>query len=154
MSPRGRRPQPVDERFWSKVQFGDWMDCWIWTAHTDRKGYGRFQLDGVNRMAYAVAYELLVGPIPEGLVLDHVKGWGCTSTLCVNPLHLEPVTRQENSLRGDNPFAVNARKTHCPRGHPYDRVDAVGRRVCLTCAREASRRCYLRSRAGVVAVTR
>ena len=79
------------------------------------------------------AYELLVGPIPKGLTIDHVKSKECISTLCVNPAHLEAVTLRENILRGNGLAAMNAKKTHCPQGHPYDYVNSAGARGCSIC---------------------
>jgi hypothetical protein len=125
------------DRFWSKVAIGDWQECWPWTGATGgRRPYGRFRAGPVTRQAHHVAYELLVGPIPEGLQLDHVRAWGCVTTLCCNPLHLEPVTPTENIRRGGN-----AMKTHCKRGHEftpentYTYTDSVGRphRFCRAC---------------------
>lgn len=82
-----------ERRFWSKVDASG--DCWLWTG-APHLGYGRFSR-GRSGATYAhrVAYELLVGPIPDGLTLDHL----CWNTLCVNPDHLEPVTRAENTRR-------------------------------------------------------
>src|ERR1035437_6893898 len=102
-------------RFWAKVDKTE--DCWNWTAHTDGMGYGQLAKPGQHGglvVAHRFAYELLVGPIPEGLQLDHL----CRNRACVNPDHLEPVTRRVNILRGVGFGAVNAKKTECPRGHP------------------------------------
>src|SRR4051812_48054279 len=76
-------------------------ECWIWPNHTDEYGYGRVRWGGRFAKPHRVAYELFVGPIPEGLEIDHV----CRNPSCVNPRHLEPVTHVENMRR--------ARKTHC-----------------------------------------
>jgi HNH endonuclease len=81
----------VQERFWEKVEQGE--GCWLWTGAIDR-GYGQFVWNGRKR-AHRVAYELIIGPIPEGLELDHL----CRNKSCVRPEHLEPVTKAENIRR-------------------------------------------------------
>ncbi len=89
-------------RFWDKVAFEPNTGCWLWAAYADRKGYGQFsagsRADGTYRKVFAHrwAYEHEVGPIPEGLTIDHL----CRVPLCVNPGHLEPVTNRENTRRG------------------------------------------------------
>ena len=86
--------------------------CWQWSSlRVD--GYGRIRYQKKDQLAHRVVYELLVGPIPEDLTLDHL----CRNRGCVRPAHLEPVTRGENVLRGESLPAKNARKTHCIRGH-------------------------------------
>lgn len=134
-------------RFWAKVDKEGPGGCWLWTTRCSDDGYGQFSINRQQRFAHRIAYELLVGPIPEGLRIDHVKANGCTSKLCVKaladergPAHLEAVTQRENVRRGDGVTGRNARKTHCPKGHPYDeentywRPDGSGRE-CMTCRR-------------------
>lgn len=123
------------ERFWAKVAKSD--TCWLWTGAKVGAGYGHFTQGGEQKMmlAHRWAYEALVGPIPEGLVLDHL----CMVKACVNPAHLEPVTQAVNIER--NPNAINktcADVTHCPQGHPYDEMNTriyKGGRNCRACAR-------------------
>lgn len=129
-----RSPQSL---FWSHVRFG--FGCWRWTGSFYKDGYGQVGSTKFNsKRAHRVAYELLVGPIPEGMVLDHL----CRHTWCQNPRHLEPVTHAENIRRGVGRPAQNARKTHCKNGHPFDRVNINGERFCSVCTREYQRRYY------------
>jgi hypothetical protein len=128
----------LPKRFWDRVnQDGPLfrgVPCWLWTAGVDRDGYGRFYFEGKNLRAHKFAYESLVGSIPEGLHLDHL----CRARSCVNPAHLEPVTRKENILRGEGPTAVNARRTQCANGHPLDSANTYyrkdGQRNCRPCS--------------------
>lgn len=134
------------ERFWEKVdQSGGPEACWPWMAYVKGTGYGQFWYEGRDQHAHRVAYQLVVGPIPEGAEIDHVRARGCTRKDCVNPAHLEAVTHRENTLRSDAPVAANARKTHCEQGHeftPENTYVVKGRyqRQCRTCKREAWRR--------------
>jgi hypothetical protein len=131
---------PVTEaamrRFWAKVVI-DPSGCLIWTAGTGGNGYGRFAHGGRQVQAHRFAYTTLVGPIPDGLVVDHL----CRNRACVAPDHLEPVTNRENLLRGVGPSAVAAAKTHCDKGHPFDEAntwtDKRGKRRCRTCDHSA-----------------
>lgn len=106
--------------------------CWIWHG-AKLKGYGQIRgNDGRTKYAHIVMYELWRGPIPEGLVLDHL----CRNPACVRPTHLEPVTQKVNLERGEGWAGVNARKTHCPQGHVYAARTCAGRadyRYCPTC---------------------
>lgn len=125
--------------------------CWLWTGGRTSNGYGAMRLDGRVVATHRLSYELHVGPIPDGLVIDHVRDRGCTSTVCVNPAHLEPVTQAENLRRGDGASARNARKTHCPQGHAYDeantyRSPASGARSCRACQRAYDQRRSPRTR--------
>lgn len=107
--------------------------CWQWTGNTGR-GYGRISANGRPQQAHRVGYELLVGPIPEGLTLDHL----CRNRGCVNPAHVEPVTHRENVLRGEGVAANRARQTHCKRGHPFNDENTclcAGKRYCRPCQR-------------------
>ena len=97
-SPLGRpanRRSPIIERFWAKVRLGAGTSCWEWEAHRQPSGYGQFSENQVVVYAHRWAYERFVGPIPEGMHLDHL----CRNTRCVNPNHLEPVTQAENNRR-------------------------------------------------------
>lgn len=134
----------IEERFWSKVDWTLTEDrCWPWLAATNSRGYGRFGMGKYRNVpAHCVAYELEVGGVPPGHMVDHVKARGCTTTLCCNPDHLEAVTVRENTLRGNAPSAVNARKVSCPKcAGPYQ-LTSRGKRICRPCTtkRELTRR--------------
>ncbi len=109
--------------------FIDSNNCWIWQGSKNPKGYGNISVNGQSLNSHRVSYEVFVKPIPQGLEVDHL----CRVPSCCNPTHLEPVTRQENTLRGTGPTALNAKKTKCPKGHDYDFIDSRGYRVCRRC---------------------
>lgn len=126
--------------------------CWYWTDTLDRHGYGQWSDPEThkNRRAHRVVYEVLVGPIPAGLTLDHEchnqddtcpGGTACFHRSCVRPDHLVPRTTPANSAGSPR---ANAKKTYCPRGHPYTPentyISARGERSCITCRREVTRR--------------
>jgi hypothetical protein len=116
------------ERFDAKVVVQS-NGCCLWTGATQTQGYGSFGAGGPRSMlAHRFAYERHVGPVPEGLSLDHL----CRNRLCVNPSHLEPVTIGENNRRGLNPNIVSHLAGVCPKGHPLSpRND--GRQRCREC---------------------
>lgn len=133
----------LSERFWPKVDRSGGPDaCWPWIAFT-HLGYGRIMScthPPHSLRAHRVAYELLVGPIPDGLVLDHL----CRNRACVNPAHMEPVTRGENVRRGVGMvWQVAAAKTHCKHGHAFTaentRRTSRGYRRCRACRRNETR---------------
>jgi hypothetical protein len=137
-------------RFWKHVDKSG--ACWLWTGARNSRGYGTFGLSGrphvKNVLAHRFAYELLVGPIPDGAVLHHT----CGNQLCVNPDHLRAVSPKECSYLGT---ATNATKTNCMRGHPFSaentRIDGNGKRHCRECqrmlqARSEARRGIVRRR--------
>lgn len=108
------RPRTEDDlppRIKAKIVFGDY--CWLWAELKTGSGYGRVYLRGMQ-YAHRVVYSLIVGPIPDGMTLDHL----CRVRHCVRPAHLEPVTQAENARRGATAVR-NRAKTHCPRGHEY-----------------------------------
>ena len=128
----------VEERFWEKVNKSAPNGCWEWTAGLFATGYGGFQYGGRPVAAHRWAYEALVGPIPEGLELDHL----CRNRKCVNPAHMEPVTHKENTLRGEGPTAQNAKKQACTKcGSPYVFVGGKSpQRMCIKCHTDNVRR--------------
>ncbi|QOR55386.1 MAG: hypothetical protein SHS37scaffold145_37 [Phage 71_18] len=121
--------------------------CWLWTAGTNSGGYAQVKRRGKKRMVHRLVYELLVGPIPEALVLDHL----CRVRHCVNPAHLEPVTQQVNIGRGVGLAPAQTQRTHCPAGHPYDEANTYrtpsrpNARYCRTCHRSHSRAWHARN---------
>ena len=143
-----RRKVPVHIRFWNKVDIsGGPTACWIWTKGL-REGYGHFWMANKDVGAHRVAYELEVGPIPEGLTIDHL----CNNPPCVNPAHMEVVPSGVNTLRSPiAPATINSKKTHCPNGHPYSgenlRIDlSSGFRQCRECRNRNSRKYYWRQK--------
>ena len=106
--------------------------CWIWGNGKSPVDYARTSRGGTKMRAHRFVFESFVGPIPDGLVIDHL----CRVLRCVNPTHLEPVTQGENTLRGFGACANNARKTKCKRGHEFSLLPD-GRRICLTCKHDA-----------------
>lgn len=128
------------DRWWAKVNRDgpisklrpDLGCCWLWTASPDKRGYGWIKINDKQVGAHRFGYELLVGPIPDGLDLDHL----CNVPICVNPMHLDPCTHAENNAR------KVARTTHCKRGHAFEPDNyytvSNGRglsRRCKTCRR-------------------
>ena len=125
------------DRFWRKVNKTE--TCWLWAASINSRGYGQFKMDGRSWQAHRIAYELQVGPIPDGLQIDHL----CRVRACVNPDHLEAVSQEENIRRGEGVAVANAIKTHCPQGHPYDEANTYiyhGARQCRACSAARDRR--------------
>lgn len=129
---RGPKTRPASERFWEKVAVVEGDGCWLWKASLDRRGYGQFGVGsyGASKTvrAHRFAYEDRVGPISEGLTLDHL----CMTPACVRPDHLEPVTTQVNTRRWADTV------THCPKGHEYTEGNTIrskrGWRGCRECA--------------------
>lgn len=129
----------LSDRFHEKFTVNDSSGCWEWTATRSTKGYGMIG-QGAPRStlisAHRVAFELYVGPVPDGLQLDHL----CRVRHCVNPAHLEPVSPRENTRRGLGVGGINAAKTHCSRGHEYSEANTYlwpsgNRRGCRICIR-------------------
>ena len=133
-------------RFWPKVDKNgpipdhrpDIGQCWVYTAHCDRNGYGLFRLGNTHVGAHRFAYELENDPIPTDLELDHL----CKNRSCVHPGHLELVTHLENMRR------AYAHQTHCKYGHELTEDNTwstrTGGRICKECSRRRVREHYQR----------
>lgn len=144
-------PLSDQDRFLAKVEKTT-SGCWVWRAGLTGAGYGAFTLPGHGGKkqvgAHVWSYQNFVGEIPAGLELDHTchdpatcsGGSACPHRRCVNPEHLEPVTKRDNLLRGGGVAAKNYRKTHCHAGHPLSGDNLYNyknhRRVCRACQKE------------------
>lgn len=127
-------PKRLAERLESQISPEPNSGCWLWTGRVTRR-YGTVWDGQAQVPAHRATYSLIKGPIPAGLVIDHL----CRNRICVNPDHLEPVTNKENVLRGTGISAANARKTHCKNGHELSGDNLVqwklkrGMRECRAC---------------------
>lgn len=108
--------------------------CWNWTGAISAGRYGSIYYQGRMQKAHRIAYRMVRGRIPHGMDLDHL----CRNAKCVNPQHLDPVTRSEN-LRRSPLMDRNSHKTHCKRGHEFTqentRTRPNGHRTCKECMR-------------------
>lgn len=139
----------LEERLFANIT-EDQSGCWLWTGTIVGTGYGHLHWQGRGRPAHRLMYEFMVVEIPEGLDLDHL----CRVRECVNPWHLDPVTRRVNIVRGDAP-RLQRGKTHCPHGHEYTVENTIlyrGSRFCLTCKRERAREYARKKREARIAV--
>lgn len=137
---------PIAEKLIAYSEDGE-GGCRVWTRGKYYQGYGVCRHDGKYRKAHRVSYEVFVGPIPDGLEMDHL----CRNRACINPAHLEPVTHLEN-MRRSNPWHPQKAKRFCPSGHPYDERNtliskATGERRCRACMRAYKQRAKERKRA-------
>ena len=140
-------------RFWSHVNRDVW--CWQWTCAPTRTGYGRFTIwhDGstYHVLAHRLSYFLANGALREDMTLDHL----CRNRLCVNPAHLEEVTRGENVLRGESFSAQKARQDSCESGHEFTPENTYihpkrGTRNCRECQRQSNARIWARKKKGAM----
>lgn len=127
-------PASLPERMTAKIKVVD--GCWEWQGYVTRDGYGCVIYEGRITRAHRAIYMLTMGAIPDGLLIDHL----CRNRRCVNPAHLEAVTKRENTLRGNGVSAQCARQTACIHGHPFTaentRIERGGKRRCRACDRE------------------
>jgi hypothetical protein len=134
---------PLIERLMAKVVVSE-TGCFEWTGFLSKLGYGQIWDNDEKRkiLVHRAMLKCMGISIPDGFVVDHL----CRVRNCVNPEHLEAVRPQTNTLRGVGLTAVNAEKTHCPRGHAYDevntRVGSNGRRYCFICRKKQSAENY------------
>lgn len=132
-----------DELLAAKIQIQPHSECWIWMGALHHAGYGHVTRRGGARRVHRYVYEMLVGEIPRGLVLDHL----CRTRACCNPAHLEPVTQAENLRRGAQDYAG---RTHCKHGHEFTaentNITPQGARQCRECNRIKQRSYYRRRR--------
>jgi len=150
-----------ESRFWSMVDKGGPGDCWLWSGGKTTNGYGQFFTGGVTVGAHRYAYELMVGPIPEGMQVDHRchnedqscgRGTECLHRRCVRAFdHLRLASPRENVLAGRTVPAANAMKSECKRGHLFDEENTYwipsGGRECRACKKwRAARRRLTRVR--------
>lgn len=128
---RLQRNKTLMERFTEKWTLNPETGCWEWQARRkEGRTYGYLGVDGKPRHAHRLSYELHIGPIPDGLVIDHL----CNVPCCVNPDHLQAVTPEENRRRQAE------RQTHCRNGHPLSGENLALVRVCRTCRQAAGER--------------
>jgi hypothetical protein len=135
---------PLLPRLMARINRRGPSECWPWTAQLSPTGYPRMSTKRNGKSGQInvlrALYELSRGPLPDSIVLDHL----CRNRACLNLAHVEPVSNRENILRGFAPSAVNARKTHCIRGHKLTGANLYitrdGRRQCRPCRTEAMRR--------------
>lgn len=136
----------TEKLFWAKVEKTG--SCWLWTASRTGRGYGEFWIGRRAKKvaAHRYSYESFKGPIPKGLVIDHL----CRVRSCVRPDHLEAVSNKENVLRGVGPSAVHAVKTECKNGHLYNEKNTIKlakQRRCRICHRASVKKRYWRLKA-------
>lgn len=119
-------------KFWSQVQIGLSGECWPWTGAKARAPYSKTVFYGNYRgyKVHRIAYAVLVGPIPDGATIDHVRTRGCTNSLCCNPAHLEPISQTEQCARRDEVRLVAPGFTLCKWGH----LRPLGK-TCTACAK-------------------
>jgi len=151
-SKTGPKPRPIAERFWDKVgPHDDPTKCWLWTASTIKSRgklrYGTFGVGDRQVLAHRFSYEMHYHVIiPDGMTIDHVKARGCTSTLCVNPHHLEVVTLKVNVLRGETFASNKANQICCIHGHSFNEENTYvrpnGSRCCRVCMRARQNKAY------------
>ena len=140
----------IIERLISKVDWKSEGSCWDWLGTINEYGYPKISIENHPRRAHRISYEAFIGPIPKGLDLDHL----CRNRKCINPKHLEPVTRKENLNRspitfwrgGQTTAKIKKSRTHCKHGHEWSEentyIHTYGWRVCRECKKIQERKSY------------
>lgn len=131
------------KRVFGKIEIDRVTGCWNWIGSLDPK-YGLTWYQGRHEKVHRLLYAWLIEPLPmshEGRKVAQLDHEVCKNTRCCNPLHLELVTQWENTRRGTSPPALNARKTHCPKGHVLDALWKKGNKLNRAC-RECDRAKY------------
>lgn len=132
--------EQIPSRLWERIEVNEDTGCWLWIGSCYRNGYSQIWNGSRPSLGHRFVYECVVGKIPAASEIDHL----CRVRNCLRPEHLQAVSHRENVLRSFAPTAVNAAKTHCPKGHPYTpentyRRPADGKRRCRECGRRQCR---------------
>lgn len=138
--------EEVEARLLADSERDEDTGCLRWRGSVSPKGYGRMTVDGRSVAVHRLAHRVWIGPIPQGLEIDHVAARGCRHRDCIEPAHLEAVTHAENLRRRVN--VPQSKITHCPMGHPYDEAntswivtaDGYDARRCRQCRRDRNSR--------------
>lgn len=142
------RSKPLLERFWSKIVRAQSECCWDWNGEKTWDGYARLWTKDGHVRAARMSFENFVGVIPKDYEIDHL----CVNRGCVNPLHLEAVSRRENLRRGLSPVDLNAAKTYCIHGHMFSKKNTYIKpnkaRECKQCLRDRNLKYQQRKRGG------
>lgn len=135
-------------QLFSKIRVDKETGCWVWTAGLTTKGYGKTNYKSRVEQAHRLMYAWLVEPLPFGNdpVLDHFV---CDNPPCCNPAHLKLGPQRDNALRSKtNPCAINARKTHCKRGHKLPGTGSERR--CKPCHKLKEVEYYENNKASII----
>lgn len=135
----------TEHRFWNRVSLPDDDGCMVWSGALQSKGYGQIKINKKMVFVHRYSYGLNVGPIPDGLVIDHL----CRNRACVRPDHLEAVTGRENVMRGEGLAPSKAAQTSCANGHEFTEANTYRwktERGCRECRKENTRRYRLKGK--------